>query len=84
LSAYLNLTAEGLASWVKDPVVRDRYIEAFRRSDFEAMLNYYRRNYPREPYTDIPLTDLSSLPSSSTTARDTESGRRPAPAARSR
>ncbi len=47
--AHLKLTAEGLASWVKDPVVRAKYIEAFRRSDFEAMLNYYKRNYPRQP-----------------------------------
>ncbi len=38
-----------------DPVARARYVEAFRRSDFEAMLNYYKRNYPREPYPDIPL-----------------------------
>ncbi len=49
--AHTNLTAEGLAFWVKDPAARPRYLEAFRRSDFEAMLNYYRRNYPREPYT---------------------------------
>ncbi len=48
--AHTNLTAEGLTFWVKDPAVRERYVEAFRRSDFEAMLNYYKRNYPREPY----------------------------------
>jgi pimeloyl-ACP methyl ester carboxylesterase len=46
------LTAEGLASWVKDPEARPKYIEAFRRSDFGAMLNYYKRNYPREPYAE--------------------------------
>jgi pimeloyl-ACP methyl ester carboxylesterase len=46
------LTAEGLAFWVSDPEVKARYVEAFRRSDFEAMMNYYRRNYPREPYTE--------------------------------
>lgn len=50
--AHTNLTAEGLAFWVKDPAARARYLEAFRRSDFEAMLNYYKRNYPREPYTE--------------------------------
>ncbi len=50
--AHTNLTAEGLTFWVKDPAVRARYVEAFRRSDFEAMLNYYKRNYPREPYTE--------------------------------
>jgi pimeloyl-ACP methyl ester carboxylesterase len=40
------LTAEALASWVTDPAARAKYVDAFRRSDFEAMLNYYRRNYP--------------------------------------
>jgi pimeloyl-ACP methyl ester carboxylesterase len=50
--AYLQLTAERLAAWVKDPKAREKYIEAFKRSDFEAMLNYYKRNYPREPYTE--------------------------------
>ena len=44
------LTAEGLANRVKDPAVKARYVEAFRKSDFEAMLNYYKQNYPREPY----------------------------------
>ncbi len=47
-----DLTAEGLAFWVSDPKAKARYVEAFQRSDFEAMMNYYRRNYPREPYTE--------------------------------
>lgn len=42
------MTPQTLSSWVKDPEARKRYVEAFERSDFEAMLNYYRRNYPRE------------------------------------
>lgn len=42
-----NLSAEKLAAWVKDDAARAHYIEAFNRSDFEAMLNYYRANYPR-------------------------------------
>jgi pimeloyl-ACP methyl ester carboxylesterase len=50
--AHKSLTAEGLAGWVKDPEAKKKYIEAFQRSDFEAMLNYYKRNYPREPYTE--------------------------------
>lgn len=49
--AHQKLTAEGLTFWVKDPEARKKYVEAFQRSDFEAMLNYYKRNYPREPYT---------------------------------
>ena len=50
--AHTNLTAEGLAFWVTDAKVKSRYVEAFQRSDFEAMLNYYKRNYPREPYAE--------------------------------
>jgi epoxide hydrolase 4 len=45
--AEKTLTAEKLAAWVKDDDARVHYIEAFERSDFEAMLNYYRANYPR-------------------------------------
>lgn len=50
--AASHLTAEGLAGWVKDPAARAKYVEAFKRSDFEAMLNYYKANYPRPPYTE--------------------------------
>src|SRR5262245_60079081 len=50
--AHKKLTAEGLTFWVKDPEAKKKYIEAFNRSDFEAMLNYYKRNYPREPYKE--------------------------------
>jgi pimeloyl-ACP methyl ester carboxylesterase len=46
------LTAEGLAGWVKDPEAKPKYVEAFTKSDFGAMLNYYKRNYPREPYAE--------------------------------
>ncbi len=38
---------------MKDPEAREKYLEAFARSDLEAMLHYYKRNYPREPYTDF-------------------------------
>jgi pimeloyl-ACP methyl ester carboxylesterase len=50
--AAKTLTAEALAKRIADPAVRERYIEAFRRSDFEAMLHYYKQNYPRPPYTE--------------------------------
>lgn len=48
--SHKSLTAEGLAGWVKDPAAKVKYVEAFKRSDFNAMMNYYRRNYPKEPY----------------------------------
>ncbi len=51
--AHKQLSAEWLTDeWlkVKDPVARAQYIEAFQHSDFEAMLHYYKQNYPRPPY----------------------------------
>lgn len=42
-----NMTAEGLARRVQDPVMREKYVEAFKRSSFSAMMNYYRANYPK-------------------------------------
>jgi pimeloyl-ACP methyl ester carboxylesterase len=54
-AAELGLTPVGLAGWVTDPDARARYVEAFQRSDLEAMLDYYKANYPRAPYADIPL-----------------------------
>jgi pimeloyl-ACP methyl ester carboxylesterase len=50
--AHLRLTTERLSSRIPDEAVRARYVEALERSDFEAMLHYYRQNYPREPYTE--------------------------------
>ena len=48
------MTAQSLSGWVADPLARKRYVEAFERSDFEAMLNYYKRNYPRASGADAP------------------------------
>jgi len=50
-----------LAFWVKDPAARAKYIEAFKRSDIEAMLNYYKKNYPREPYTTEGMPPLPKI-----------------------
>ena len=50
--AASKLTPQNLSGWVKDPAARAKYVEAFQKSDFEAMLNYYKRNYPREPYKE--------------------------------
>jgi pimeloyl-ACP methyl ester carboxylesterase len=54
------MTPETLSGWVKDPEARKRYIEAFQKSDFTAMLSYYKANYPRvepgvEPLPPPPL-----------------------------
>src|SRR5215472_8090925 len=50
--AASKVTAEGLARRIADPEARAKYLEAFQRSDIEAMLNYYKANYPREPYQE--------------------------------
>ncbi len=49
--AHLKLTADGLTQFVPAEF-KQKYLEAFQKSDFEAMLNYYKRNYPREPYQE--------------------------------
>jgi pimeloyl-ACP methyl ester carboxylesterase len=48
------MTPETLSSWVKDPAARKHYVEAFGRSDFDAMLNYYKRNYPHDAGPNTP------------------------------
>lgn len=59
--AHKALTAEGLTFWVKDVEARKRYVAAFEQSDFEAMLNYYKANYPRpDPAPDAAPTALAA------------------------
>ena len=48
------MTPENLAGWVRDPAARARYVDAFKQSDFDAMLNYYKRNYPRQSGAEAP------------------------------
>ncbi|MGH9321617.1 MAG: alpha/beta fold hydrolase, partial [Vicinamibacteria bacterium] len=51
----MPMTPETLSGWVKVPAAKKRYVEAFRKSDFTAMLNYYKANYPRtEPGVEPP------------------------------
>jgi pimeloyl-ACP methyl ester carboxylesterase len=54
----LPMTPQTLSGWVRDPEARGRYVEAFERSDFTAMLNYYKSNYPALP----PEGDQVALP----------------------
>ncbi len=48
--AAANIQPAMLTFWVKDPEARKKYVEAFKRSSMEGMLNYYKANYPKEPY----------------------------------
>ncbi|MEO1246357.1 MAG: alpha/beta hydrolase [Pseudomonadota bacterium] len=42
----MPMTAETLSGWVTDADARPKYIAAFERSNFTAMLAYYKQNYP--------------------------------------
>jgi len=55
--AASKLKPELLVFWVKEADAQKKYLEAFKRSSIEAMLNYYKANYPRPPYKverDLP------------------------------
>jgi epoxide hydrolase 4 len=62
--SHLRISAEGLsrAASQGDETIRQKYVEAFERSSLEAMMFYYRQNYPREPYQEIPQTPVVSVP----------------------
>lgn len=45
-----KMTPEMLTFWIRDAAAKDHYIQAFKKSSIEGMLNYYKANYPREPY----------------------------------
>ena len=45
--AHKLLKPASLVGWVRDPDVRRTYVAAFERSDLEAMLHYYKANFPR-------------------------------------
>lgn len=56
-----GMTAEQVAERYRGSVWYERYLEAFRRSDFEAMINYYRANYPDPPFL-VPEEEPVRLP----------------------
>jgi epoxide hydrolase 4 len=43
------MNPDTLSGWVKDEQARLHYKEAFARSSFDGMLNFYKANYPRPP-----------------------------------
>jgi pimeloyl-ACP methyl ester carboxylesterase len=55
--SHESLEAAGLANLVArgDADLEAKYRTAFENSSFDAMMNYYRRNYPREPYAEDAL-----------------------------
>lgn len=60
--AHEALTPESIAAWVQDEDARKLYVEAFERSDLEAMLNYYKANYPKPPYKALETSPPVKCP----------------------
>lgn len=60
--AHEDLTPENIAFWVQNEDARKLYIEAFERSDLEAMLHYYKANYPKPPYQALESTPPVQCP----------------------
>ena len=56
------MTVETLSGWVTDPGARQHYAEAFGRSDFAAMLAYYKENYPSSGNGAAPQTPQLNMP----------------------
>jgi pimeloyl-ACP methyl ester carboxylesterase len=56
----IEVTPERFVHWVKtgaihpflDDAGRKKYVEAYERTSFEGMLNFYKVNYPRPPYQE--------------------------------
>src|SRR5215469_17522958 len=67
--AHKRLSSELLSAWVKDSTAREHYLEAFRRSDFEAMLHFYKQNYLRQPYQEMHMPVKVQCPTDSRLAR---------------
>jgi len=53
-----------LSGWVTDKSARPRYKNAFERSNYDAMLAYYKQNYPAPPTSDSapPQTPQLAMP----------------------
>jgi pimeloyl-ACP methyl ester carboxylesterase len=55
------MTSQILSGWVTDAEAKSKYIEAFDRSDFMAMLNYYKQNYPDVWGDDVNLPTVPNI-----------------------
>ena len=62
-NSHESISAQGLAMALSrgDEILQPIYLEAFERSSADAMMNYYRANFPREPYTSGPFVDLPRI-----------------------
>ena len=62
-NSHENLSSQVLAAALSggDPDLQASYTEAFDRSSFDSMMNYYRANYPRDPYTSGAFLELPEV-----------------------
>ena len=54
------MTAQRLAQWVQDKEAKQHYVDAFNRSNFSSMLNFYKANYPN--LSDERPENITSTP----------------------
>lgn len=66
----LPMNPQTLSGWVTEPAAREKYVDAFGRSNFDGMLAYYKQNYPRAgnssaspaaPRLDMPVLVFHGL-----------------------
>ena len=59
------MNPQTLSGWVSDAEAKVKYLEAFSRSNFDAMLAYYKQNYPRpggsSPAPTVPRLNMPVL-----------------------
>lgn len=63
LTSHENISAERLAASLSrgDEALHAIYLEAFENSSADAMMNYYRANFPREPYTSGAFLEVDRI-----------------------
>lgn len=44
-----------------DPVLKAKYVAAFENSSTDAMMNYYRANFPREPFDETAFMNIPRI-----------------------
>ncbi len=61
--SHLAISAERLATSLSqgNAVLHEKYLTAFENSSTDAMMNYYRANFPREPYTSGVFLEVDRI-----------------------
>lgn len=56
-----RITPQTASGWVKDEAAKPKYIEAFSRSNFTSMMNFYRANYSPEIGPKVVVPEFENL-----------------------